>query len=194
MVDDILPLMCSPPSTFDERRMDPMLFEAFLIGHRPGTKEGTSTPSCVGNRHPSTKEIHSPLLLRSEAEQLVDEELIKALSDFKQQAVAPSSPQTQHHNPVVKVSDVKCPVDTQSLSHHQKTKLKCQKPVVKVVRDMLTKKWIFVKKNKQLRALSPCLSNLRPPIEMNWTVERKDRQLRDVIQMAMLLETLGIPV
>jgi hypothetical protein len=44
MVDDILLLICSPPPTFDERRMNAMLFEALLIGQRPGTKEGT--PLC----------------------------------------------------------------------------------------------------------------------------------------------------
>jgi hypothetical protein len=43
MVDDILSLMCSPPPTFGERRMNPMLFEALLIGQRSSTEEGTST-------------------------------------------------------------------------------------------------------------------------------------------------------
>jgi hypothetical protein len=81
MVDDILLLICSPPSTFDERRMNAMLFEALLIGQRPGTKEGTP---CAANHHPFTQEIHSPVLVRSEAEKLVGAELIKALSDFKQ--------------------------------------------------------------------------------------------------------------
>jgi hypothetical protein len=37
-------------------------------------------------------------------------------------------------------TDVKLPINTQSFSHHHKTKLKCQKPVVMVVRDMLIKK------------------------------------------------------
>jgi hypothetical protein len=44
------------------------------------------------------------------------------------------------------------------------TKIKCQKPAIKVVRDLLTKKWVFVKRNKQLSAMSLCLSNLPPPI------------------------------
>jgi hypothetical protein len=91
------------------------------------------------------------VLLRSEAEQLVGQELIKTLSDFKQLEPAPSTPPpppTQQSNPHVKISnvehpvdtDVKLPINTQSFSHHQKTKLKCQKPVVMVVRDMLIKK------------------------------------------------------
>jgi hypothetical protein len=78
-------------------------------------------------------------------------------------------------------SDVERPMNTHSFSHHQKTKLKCQKPVVKVVRDMLTKKWVFVKRNNQLSALSPCLSNIFPPIETKWTVGRKNQQLRNII-------------
>jgi hypothetical protein len=79
-------------------------------------------------------------MLRSEAYQLIDQELIKALSDSKQLAAAPSPPKTQQPIPSVNISDVERPMDTQSYSHHRKTKLNCQKPVVKVVRDMLTKK------------------------------------------------------
>jgi hypothetical protein len=86
------------------------------------------------------EEIHSLVMLRSEAEHLVGQELINALSVFKQLAAAPLSPKTQQSNQHVKVSDVEHPMDTQSFSHHQKTKLKCQKLVVKVVQDMLTKK------------------------------------------------------
>jgi hypothetical protein len=85
----------------------------------------------------------------------------------------------------VKVSDVERPVDTQSFSYYWKTKLKCQKPVVKVVQDILTKKWIFVRRNKQL-------SNLFIPFEMRRTGVRNGRQLRDVIEMVMLLKALGI--
>jgi hypothetical protein len=80
---------------------------------------------------------------------------------------------------------VECPVDTQSFSHYWKTKLKCQKLVVKVVQDILTKKWIFVRRNKQL-------SNLFISFEMRRTGVRNGRQLRDVIEMVMLLEALGI--
>jgi hypothetical protein len=128
--------------------MDPMLFEALLIGQRSDTERGTSTPSCTTSRDPSTGEIYFPMLLRSEAEQLVGQELIKPLSDFKKLEAAPLTPQTQQPNPPAKVSDVEHqvdsdvehPMDTQSIGHLQKTKLKCRKPVVKVARDMLTKK------------------------------------------------------
>jgi hypothetical protein len=46
------------------------------------------------------------MLLRSEAEQLVGQELIKPLSDFKKLEAAPLTPQTQQPNPPAKVSDV----------------------------------------------------------------------------------------
>jgi hypothetical protein len=58
---------------------------------------------------------------------------------------------------------------------------------------MVTKKWVLVKRNKQVNALSPCLSNLPPPIKTKWTVGMKDRELKGVIEMAMLLEVLGLP-
>jgi hypothetical protein len=106
-------------------------------------------------------------MLRSEAYQLVNQELIKALSDSKQLAAAPSPPKTQQPIPSVNISDVERPVDTQSCSHHRKTKLNCQKPVVKVIRDMLTKKWIFVKRNEQL-------SNLPLPSRRNGPLKRID--------------------
>jgi hypothetical protein len=92
MVDDFIPLMCSPPSTFGERMMDPTLIETFLIDQRHDIEGGTPTSPCAANRHSSSKEIHSQVLLRSEAEQLVGKELIKALSDFKQWTQLPPLP------------------------------------------------------------------------------------------------------
>jgi hypothetical protein len=112
MVDDFIPLMCSPPSTFSERMMDLMLIETFLIDQRHDIEGGTSTSPCAANRHSSSEEVHTQVLLRSEAEQLVGQELIKALSDFKQWMATPSSSQTQQPKPLVKVSDVERPVDT----------------------------------------------------------------------------------
>jgi hypothetical protein len=84
--------MCSPPLASSETAMDPMLFEVLLIGQRSDVERGTSTHSCVANQNPSDGEIDSPVLLRSEAEQLVGQELIKTLSDFKQLEPAPSPP------------------------------------------------------------------------------------------------------
>jgi hypothetical protein len=103
-------------------------------------------PQCVVSHIPSTEEINSPVSPRSEAEQLVGQELIKALSDYKQLVVAPFSPPAQQIYSTVKESNVKHLVSSQSFSCHQRNKIKCQKPAIKVVRDLLTKKWIFMKR------------------------------------------------
>jgi hypothetical protein len=71
---------------------DPMSLEASFMSSRLDAKGGTST-QCILSCIPPFEEIHSPLLLRSEVEQLVGHELIKALSDFKHLVVAPLSPQ-----------------------------------------------------------------------------------------------------
>jgi hypothetical protein len=83
-----------------------------------------------------------------------------------------SSPQTHESNSFVKESSVHCPVGIRCSSHHRRTKIKYRKSVVKVIHDMLTKKWVFVKMNKQPSATPPpppppppCLSNLPPPVE-----------------------------
>jgi hypothetical protein len=170
-----------------------MLIEALLIGQRLDTQGGTSTSSCAASRHPSAEEIHSTMLLRSKVKQLVRQELIKALSDFKQWVTTPSSSQTQQPKPLVKVSDVQRSVDTQRFSHHRNIKSKYRKPIVKVIRNMVTKKWIFVKRNKQVNALPPCLTNLLPSVEAKWTVEMNDGQLKNIIDMAILLEALELP-
>jgi hypothetical protein len=81
--------------------MDPMLIEALLIGQRPDAERGNSTPSCAASRHPSAEEIHSPVMVKSEAGQLVAQELMKALSNFKQLAASPSTPPPpQLNNPL----------------------------------------------------------------------------------------------
>jgi hypothetical protein len=38
VVDDLLPLMCSPSPTSDERMMDPMLIDALLVAQGPDTE------------------------------------------------------------------------------------------------------------------------------------------------------------
>jgi hypothetical protein len=114
MVDVILFLKRGPPSPSCERLMDPMLLETYLMFKKQGIEGGASTPSCVVRRHPSTEKKTRPLvLLRSNAEQLVGQELINALRDFKQLAVPPFSPQTHQSNSFVKESSVQCLVGTQ---------------------------------------------------------------------------------
>lgn len=108
----------------------------------------TATPPRVVNNHIPSEELQTPVLLRSETEQLVGQELIKALSNFKQSMVAPLSPHSRH--------DTSSEKETVVVHPEGKSKTKSRKPVfkIKVVRDMLTKKWIVVKRDKQLSVLS----------------------------------------
>jgi hypothetical protein len=62
--------------------------------------------------------------------------------------VVPSSSSTQHNKLLEKKTVGMHPEDNWSLSRKQKIKIKSQKSDFKVIRDMLTKKWIFVKKNQ----------------------------------------------
>jgi hypothetical protein len=89
MVDDSLLIEHSTPSTTYERMMDLMLLEAHLMNQRPDMEGDSSIPPLANltphviNHHHSTEDILTPALSRSEAEQLVGHELIKALRDFK---------------------------------------------------------------------------------------------------------------
>jgi hypothetical protein len=117
--------------------------------------------------------------------------LIKALSDLKHLVVAPLSPQAHQLSSFEKDSNVEYLVDTQSISSQWKTKLKGQKPYVRVVRDLLIKKWVFVKRNKLRSAKPQCFSNLTPsPIVAQAPVlasceEGYSRQRKDNIKFVM---------
>jgi hypothetical protein len=63
-------------------------------------------------------------VLRSEAEQLVRQELITALGDFKHLVVAPLSPQAHQLSSFEKDYNVEHLMDTWSISSQQNTKLK----------------------------------------------------------------------
>jgi hypothetical protein len=142
---------------------DPMLLEALLMNQRLDTEGDISTTQCIVCHLPPTEEIQSPMLLRSEAEQLVGHELIGALSDFKQLAVTLLSPQAQQLYSPVRNSKVEHLVSTQSFSRQRKTTINCRKPVVKVVRDLLTKKCVFVKRSNHMSAKSLYFGNLPLP-------------------------------
>jgi hypothetical protein len=160
MVDDSILFGHNTSSTTYERMMDPMLLDAGLTDLRCDTKGGSSTPLSsistlsVVNHHPFIEVITILMLLRSEAEQRVGYELIKALGDFKQLTVPPLSPHTQLITSSVEKSTLNRLVDNRSFSHHQRIKIKSQKPVVKIVCDMLIKKWVFVKRDNQLSVLT----------------------------------------
>jgi hypothetical protein len=84
---------------------DPMLLEASFMSPRLDAKGSTST-QCTISCIPPFEEILLPLMLRSEAEQLVGQELIKALSNLKHLVVAPLSPQAHQLSSFEKDSNV----------------------------------------------------------------------------------------
>jgi hypothetical protein len=88
-------------------------------------------------------------MIRSEAEQLIGFQLIKALSNLKQNAVTPPS-SSNLRTSFEKETVAAIMGDNQRCSKKLKHKIKSHKPAIKVVRDMLTRKWIFIKKDKQL--------------------------------------------
>jgi hypothetical protein len=95
------------------------------------------------------EDIQTPLMIRSEAEQSIGHHLIKALGIFNQNVVAPLSSSNLHTSVGKEVVSVSMRGNHRR-SRKSKFKIKTQKPVVKVTRDMLTKKWIFTRRDKQL--------------------------------------------
>jgi hypothetical protein len=87
----------------------------------------------------SLQDIQSPMLFRSEAEQLCGHELLKALSNFKQSTVASLSPSIQQNKLLEKEGVGMHPEDNQSHSRQQNIKIKSRKSEFKVLRDMSTK-------------------------------------------------------
>jgi hypothetical protein len=65
----------------------------------------------------------------------VGQELIKALSDFKQLVVTPLSPQAHQLFSFMKDSNVEYLMGTRSINCQWKTKIKGQKPFVRVIED-----------------------------------------------------------
>jgi hypothetical protein len=85
------------------------------------------------------------------------------LSDFNQLTVAPSPPHTQQFTSSMKISIVECPIVTWSFSHHERNKVNYWKSVIKVVYNMLIKKWVFVKWDKLLIKTNNLLVILTTP-------------------------------
>jgi hypothetical protein len=90
--------------------MDMMLLENLLMnqmhdmeGDSSIAPSTDSTPHVI-NHHPFTEDILTPVLPRSEVEQLFGHELIKALRDFKKLTVAPSSLHSQQFTSFVEKS------------------------------------------------------------------------------------------
>jgi hypothetical protein len=94
-------------------------------------------------------------------------ELIEALSKFMLLNVPPLSPSSRHESSSTFEAIVIYPKENQSSYRQRKVKSKSKKLGFKLVRDLLTKKWIVIK---------------------------KDPQSCGFIEMSLLLETLGVPL
>jgi hypothetical protein len=126
----------------------------------------TILSSCLSNLLPLIEDVQTPVMFRSEDEQLVRHNLFKALRNFKLSLVSPLSPSNHHESSSNNEAIVLHLKGTHSCYPWRKVKLKSRKTCFKVVQDLLTKKWIVV---------------------------TKDRQLSDLFQIALLLETLRVP-
>jgi hypothetical protein len=87
----------------------------------------------VVDHNPSIEVVKTPVLFRSEVEQLLGFELIKVLSNFKHSLVAPSLLSTQQNTSLEKKAFEGHMEGNQSCSRQQKVKIKSRKPGVKVV-------------------------------------------------------------
>jgi hypothetical protein len=124
------------------------------------------------------EDIQTPSMIRSEVEQSIGHQLIKALSNFKQSIVAPLSSTNLHTSSRKQIVFV----STRSNQRHNqksKFKIKTQKLVIKVTCDMLTKKWIFIRRDK---LLDDCA--LKPFHASRFEVVKK------LYEMAMFMEAL----
>jgi hypothetical protein len=92
----------------------------------------------------SMADTQTPLQTRSEADQLIVHALIKSLSSFKQNEIAPLSPSILYNSSSEKEVVVVSKTGNQGCNR----KLLFRKPNIKVIRDLLTKKWIIIKLNR----------------------------------------------
>jgi hypothetical protein len=92
---------------------------------------------------------------------LVGYELIKALRISKLSLLSPWSPVSHHESLLNNEALVVHPKDKQSCDRQRKPKIKSSKPSFKLVRDILTKKWVVTKKDRQLRGLTKVASLLK---------------------------------
>jgi hypothetical protein len=128
-------VQCKPMELIEVKRTEVKLIEAPKWEYNQAT-------------HEPLKDSQSPLLLRSKSEQLTRHQLIKALSTFKHQAIAPLSSSFMHVSPEKEKVVVSMECKQWYNPKLKKNGIKSQKSRFKVVRDMLVKKWIFVKAQK----------------------------------------------
>jgi hypothetical protein len=101
---------------------------------------------------PIIDDVHTPSIIRCEAEQLVVHEFIKALSNLKHTMVALLSSSIRQNTSPKKEEIVVHLAG--NLSCHQKLKFKSHEQVLKLVWNMLTKKYIIVTKYNKFSALT----------------------------------------
>jgi hypothetical protein len=108
----------------------------------------------LGNLPPSREDFQTPLIFRSKKEQLVGYELIKALRISMLSLLSTLSSITHYESLLNNEALIVHPKDKQSRDRQRKPKIKSSKPSFKLVRDILIKKWVVVKKDRQLCGLS----------------------------------------
>jgi hypothetical protein len=117
------------------------LKELVSMVEQPANPLPTTLSSCLSNL-PLIEDVQTPVMFRTEEEQLVGHELIKALRNFKLSPVSPLSPSNRHESSSNNEAIVVHPKRTQSCYPQRKIKFKSKKPGFKVLWDLLTKKWI----------------------------------------------------
>jgi hypothetical protein len=105
----------------------------------------TAMSPCLSNPLLPIEDIQTLGMFRSEDEQLVGDELIEALRKPKLSKVPPLSLSSRHQSSSSFETTVVPPKGNQSSFRQRKVKFKSRKQGFKVVRDLLTKKWIVVK-------------------------------------------------
>jgi hypothetical protein len=88
---------------------------------------------CLVNLPLPLENIQTPMLFRSEEEQLVGHDLIKALSKLKLSTVPPLSPSGHHESPSGNEVLVVQPKSNQSSNRQRKLKIKSRQPGFKLV-------------------------------------------------------------
>jgi hypothetical protein len=128
---------------------------ADFIGVQDLGANGCTSPTVIlGNLPPPREDFQTPLIFRSKKEQLVGYELIKALRISMLSLLSTLSSITHYESLLNNEALIVHPKDKQSRDRQRKPKIKSSKPSFKLVRDILIKKWVVVKKDRQLCGLS----------------------------------------
>jgi hypothetical protein len=123
------------------------------IVEQPTNPPPTTMSPYLSNPLPLLDDIQTPGMFRSEDEQLVGHELIKALRKIKLSKVPLLFP-SSHHESSSSFEVTVVPLKGNKSSFNQrKFKFKSMKQGYKVVRDLLIKKWTVVKKEPQFNGL-----------------------------------------